>query len=194
VNPIPLAPTRRFPTLEVSTPRLLVRPLVAADVRAIAAVFDDRQARRWLSAPEGLGENNWPDWCTPDGEDGAQSRDGARCAVIRRHDSQLIGCVWARRTDWQARSTEVSVAIASTARGVGFAAEAIDALILTLVREHGFQRVEMRVVPGNLAARWVAEKAGFTYEGLLRNAGQVASGRVDLECWSLVSGDLRGTP
>ena len=53
------------------------------------------------------------------------------------------------------------------------------------------QRIEMRVCPGNVAARRVAEKAGFTYEGLLRNAGHVHSGRVDLEMWSMVTADLK---
>ncbi|NUR49152.1 MAG: GNAT family N-acetyltransferase, partial [Hamadaea sp.] len=72
-----------------------------------------------------------------------------------------------------------------------FAPEAVDALSLALLLEHGFQRVELRVAPGNLASRRVAEKAGFTYEGLMRNAGFVHSGRVDLEVWSLVAADLK---
>jgi RimJ/RimL family protein N-acetyltransferase len=49
----------------------------------------------------------------------------------------------------------------------------------------------VRVAPGNVASRRVAEKAGFTYEGLLRNAGFVHSGRVDVEMWSLVKADLK---
>jgi RimJ/RimL family protein N-acetyltransferase len=71
------------------------------------------------------------------------------------------------------------------------AAEAVDALAIALILEHGFQRVEVRVAPGNVASRRVMEKAGFTYEGLLRNAGYVHSGRVDLEVWSFVAADLR---
>jgi RimJ/RimL family protein N-acetyltransferase len=71
------------------------------------------------------------------------------------------------------------------------AAEAVDALAIELIMSHGFHRVEMRVAPGNTASRRVAEKAGFVYEGLLRNAGHVHSGRVDLEVWSLVAADLR---
>jgi [ribosomal protein S5]-alanine N-acetyltransferase len=47
------------------------------------------------------------------------------------------------------------------------------------------------VAPGNTASRRVVEKAGMSYEGLLRNAGHVHSGRVDLEIWSLVAADLR---
>ena len=64
-------------------------------------------------------------------------------------------------------------------------------ITLALVLEHGFQRVEVRVAPGNIASRRVTEKAGFTYEGLLRNAGIVHSGRVDLQVWSMVAADLQ---
>jgi [ribosomal protein S5]-alanine N-acetyltransferase len=71
------------------------------------------------------------------------------------------------------------------------AAEAIDAVAIALLLEHGFQRIELRIAPGNTASRRVAEKAGFTYEGLLRNAGYVHGGRVDLEMWSFVAADLR---
>src|SRR5205823_14483834 len=104
---------------------------------------------------------------------------------------RLVGCLWTKRTDWMARTTEVSLAVAPDARGFGVAPEAVDALAIALLLEHDFERVELRVVPGNLASRRVAEKAGFTYEGLLRNAGYVHSGRVDLEAWSLVAADLR---
>ena len=67
--------------------------------------------------------------------------------------------------------TEISYAVAPDARGFGVAAEAVDALAIALILEHGFQRIELRVAPGNTASRRVAEKAGFSYEGLLRNAG-----------------------
>ena len=103
----------------------------------------------------------------------------------------MIGCLWTKRTDWPARSTEVSFALAPEARGYGFAAEAIDGLAIELIMRHDFHRIELRVAPGNTASRRVAEKAGFDYEGLLRNAGYVHSGRVDLEMWSLVAADLR---
>jgi RimJ/RimL family protein N-acetyltransferase len=103
----------------------------------------------------------------------------------------VVGCLWTKRTDWVALVTEISYAVAPAARGFGVAAEAVDALAVALILEHGFQRVELRVAPGNTASRRVAEKAGFTYEGLLRNAGHVHCGRVDLEVWSFVAADLK---
>lgn len=182
---------RRFPTLTVATPRLHVRPLVAEDAAAVADVFADRQTQRWLPFPQDFGKAEGLGWCTEIAQERRDSGAGDHYGVVRREDDRLVGCLWTKRTDWAARVTEVSYAVAPSARGFGIAAEAADAVAIALILEHGFQRIEARVAPGNTASRRVAEKAGFTYEGLLRNAGYVHSGRVDLEVWSLVAADLR---
>jgi ribosomal-protein-alanine N-acetyltransferase len=182
---------RRFPTLTVSTPRVLVRPLEAADAKAVSAIFADKLTQRWLPFQRKLGQIDGAAWCTEMAQERRDSGSGDHYGVIRREDDRLVGVLWTKRTDWSARLTEVSYAMAPHARGFGMAAEAVDALAVALILEHGFQRLELRVAPGNTASRRVAEKAGFTYEGLLRNAGYVHSGRVDLEVWSLVAADLR---
>lgn len=180
-----------FPSLTVATPRLQVRQLVAADAPAVAGIFDDKQTRRWLPFPQESGEIDAAAWCTDLAAERRARGAGDHYGMIRREDEALVGCVWTKHTDWVARITEVAYAVTPAARGFGLAAEAVDGVAIALLLEHGFQRVELRVAPGNLASRRVAEKAGFTYEGLLRNAGQVHSGRVDLEVWSLVTADLR---
>ncbi|HEY2947020.1 MAG TPA: GNAT family N-acetyltransferase [Micromonosporaceae bacterium] len=182
---------RRFPTLTVSTPRLHVRPLAADDAPGVAEIFADKQTQRWLPFPREFGEIEGLAWCTDMAAERRDSGDGDHYGIIRREDDRLVGCLWTKRTDWVGRVTEVSYAVAPDVRGFGLAAEAVDALAIALILEHGFQRVELRVAPGNTASRRVAEKAGFTYEGLLRNAGHVHSGRVDLEVWSFVVADLR---
>jgi ribosomal-protein-alanine N-acetyltransferase len=129
-------------------------------------------------------------WCTEMAQERRDHGAGDHYGIIRREDDKLVGCLWTKRTDWGGKVTEISYAIAGEARGFGVAPEAVDALAIALILEHGFQRIELRVAPGNTASRRVAEKAGFTYEGLLRNAGYVHSGRVDLEVWSFVAADL----
>lgn len=181
---------RRFPSLTVSTPRVLVRPVEVADAKDVTEVFIDKQTQRWLPFPREFGQIEGLAWCTESAQERRDSGNGDHYAVVRREDDRLVGCLWTKRTDWVARVTEVSYAITPDTRGFGVAAEAVDALAIALLLEHGFQRVELRVAPGNTASRRVAEKAGFTYEGLLRNAGHVHSGRVDLEVWSLVKADL----
>jgi ribosomal-protein-alanine N-acetyltransferase len=182
---------RAFPQLTVATPRLHVRGLVADDAVDVAEIFSDRQTRRWLQLPSGDGSIEGLSWCTELARERRDSGAGDHYAVVRREDERIVGLLWTRRTDWASMSTEVAFAVSAQARGFGVAAEAVDALTIALILEHGFQRIELRVVPGNRASRRVAEKAGFVYEGLLRNAGHVHNGRVDLEMWSLVAGDLR---
>jgi [ribosomal protein S5]-alanine N-acetyltransferase len=175
----------------VSAPRTHVRPLTPADAAAVAEIFADRQTRRWLPLALPSGPIDAYAWCTGTAQERRDRGDGDHYAVVRREDGALVGCLWTRRTDWAARVTEVSYAVLPAARGFGLAAEAVDALAIALILEHGFQRIELRVAPGNAAARRVAEKAGFSYEGLLRNAGYVDGGRSDLELWSFVAADLR---
>lgn len=182
---------RRFPTLTVSTPRLHVRQLVAADAAAISEIYTDKQTQRWLPFPKESGQIDGLAWCTEMAQERRDSGSGDHYGVVRREDHRMVGCLWTKRTDWGSLVTEISYAISAEARGFGLAAEAVDAVAIALLLEHGFQRVELRVAPGNTPSRRVAEKAGFTYEGLLRNAGYVHSGRVDLEVWSLVRADLR---
>lgn len=181
-----------FPTLTVATPRLQVRRLEERDAPAVEEIFVDKQTQRWLPVPQGAPEFDPVAWCTTLANEQRDRGAGDHYGMVRREDGILVGCLWTTHTDWRSRVTEIAYAVTPSARGFGLAAEAVDGVAIALLLEHGFQRVELRVAPGNLASRRVAEKAGFTYEGLLRNAGHLHSGRVDLEVWSLVTADLRG--
>jgi RimJ/RimL family protein N-acetyltransferase len=184
-------PLRRFPALTLATPRLHVRPLEVADAPDLDAILADRLTQRWLTLPDHPEPLDGLTWCTELADRQRDLGDGDHYGVTRREDGRLVGVVWIGRTDWAAHTTEVSYVVAPSARGYGVAAEAIDAVAIALLLEHGFQRIELRIAPGNTASRRVAEKAGFVYEGLQRNAGYVHGGRVDLEMWSLVANDLR---
>jgi [ribosomal protein S5]-alanine N-acetyltransferase len=184
-------PVRRFPALTLATPRLHVRPIEVADAPDLDVILADRLTQRWLPLPDHPEPLDGLSWCTELAGRQRDVGDGDHYGVTRREDGRLVGVVWTGRTDWAAHTTEVSYVVAPSARGYGVAAEAVDAVAIALLLEHGFQRIELRIAPGNTASRRVAEKAGFVYEGLQRNAGYVHGGRVDLEMWSLVANDMR---
>jgi RimJ/RimL family protein N-acetyltransferase len=69
-------------------------------------------------------------------------------------------------------------------------AEAVVGLSRWALTEAALQRIQLRIAPANEASQRVAEKAGFTREGVARNAGTVHGGRVDLVVWSLIPTDL----
>ena len=181
----------RFPALTVATPRLDIRPLAAADAPEVEAILADRLTRRWLPLPDDSTIDGRT-WCTDVAGRQREIGDGDHYVALRREDGRLVAVLWTSRTDWTARATEVSYLVAPGARGFGVASEAVDAIVIALLLEHGFERIELRIAPGNTASRRVAEKAGIVYEGLQRNAGYVHGGRVDLQMWSLVAGVLRG--
>jgi RimJ/RimL family protein N-acetyltransferase len=185
--------SNRFPDLTVSTPRLLIRRVEAGDAKRVSEIFSDRQCQRWLPFDPPV-EELAVSWCTWMAEERRSGGAGDHYAVVRNEDRAVLGCLWVKRTDWSTRVTEISYTIAPEARGLGFASEGAAALAVDLINEHGFERVELRIAPGNTDSRRVAEKAGFTYEGMLRNAGYVHGGRVDLEVWSLIAPDLRNSP
>jgi RimJ/RimL family protein N-acetyltransferase len=77
------------------------------------------------------------------------------------------------------------------ARGRGAATAAVQLVARWAFTELGVQRLELTSAPENVASHRVAERAGFTREGVLR--GLVAtkdSGRHDAVMFSLLSADL----
>ena len=102
----------------------------------------------------------------------------------------MAGGIDLKHTDWASRTTEIGYWLGPWARGRGVMREAVTQLASWALQEQRFDRVELRVATGNIPSRRVAEASGFVREGVLRNAGYVHAGRVDLIVYSLVPGDL----
>lgn len=180
----------RFPSLQVATPRLLVRSLLVDDAERVAEVFADRQSQLWLPVPRNYDVAAAYTWCSDLAVRRRDQGDGDHLGLVRRDDDRLVGCLWIKNADRSDGVAELAFAVAPDCRGFGLAAEALDAVAISLLLEHGFARVQLRVAAGNRAALGVVQRAGFTFEGVLRNAGRLYNGRVDLKMWSLVLADI----
>lgn len=104
--------------------------------------------------------------------------------------NRLLASLHIKETNWRALTSEVGYWVSPWARGRGIAAEATRAAGEWLLIAEGFERLELRAAAGNVASQRVADRAGFTREGVLRNAGITHSGRVDLVVFSMIRGDL----
>src|SRR5262245_39862477 len=77
------------------------------------------------------------------------------------------------------------------ARGRGAATVAVQLIARWAFDELGVQRLELTTAPENVASRRVAERAGFTREGVLRGLQATKNdGRRDSVMFSLLSADL----
>jgi RimJ/RimL family protein N-acetyltransferase len=182
--------TQIFPEASIETPRLLLRPHRAQDAPDVALACRDELTQRWLPLPHPYTDEDAVAWCTEMAPRFRLSGEGIEWAAIRRADGRLIGSFGLKRTDWRGRASEIGYWVAPWARGEGLAVEAVTAIARWLLLEQGFERLGQRAAPGNLASQRVAEKAGFTREGVARNAGFTNAGRVDLVVHSLTRSDL----
>jgi RimJ/RimL family protein N-acetyltransferase len=182
--------TQTFPEASIETPRLLLRPYRAEDAPDVVLACGDELTQRWLPLPNPYTEADAAAWCIEMAPGFRRSGEGVEWAAVRRSDGRLIGSFGLKRTDWRGRSSEIGYWVAPWARGEGFAVEATLAIARWLLVEQCFERMVLRAATGNLASQRVAEKAGFTHEGIARSAGFTNDGRVDLVVFSLLPSDL----
>jgi RimJ/RimL family protein N-acetyltransferase len=78
------------------------------------------------------------------------------------------------------------------ARGRGAATRALRLVASWAFAELGIERLQLTTHPDNVASQRVAERAGFTREGLLRSYLAIPRGRRDSLMYSLLPGDLEG--
>ncbi len=185
-----------FPSVTLREGELVLRQLIEADVSAVTDYGADELTQTWLPLPNPYTEEHSRWFCTELAPARQQSGEGLVLGI--EFGSQLAGVIDLKRTDWAARTTEIGYWTAPWARGHGVMSSALSCLSRWVLSEQGFARVEVRVATGNWASQRVAEKAGFTREGVLRSAGYVHAGRVDLVVFSLVDTDRTragsGTP
>jgi RimJ/RimL family protein N-acetyltransferase len=177
-----------FPDVVLRTARLTLRAPREGDVDAIVAAVSDPATRRWLPLPNPY-EREHAVTFVGEGVPAARASGSGLIRAIEC-DGVLAGLIDLKKTDWRHRATEIGYWAAPAVRARGVMTEATIALSGWVLTEAAFERVILRIAPGNKASARVAEKAGFTYEGIARNAGLVHAGRVDLAIYSLIPADL----
>jgi RimJ/RimL family protein N-acetyltransferase len=101
----------------------------------------------------------------------------------------LVGACGLHRIDWTVRRFEIGYWRRAGLHGHGIASEAASALSRMAFDRLDARRVEIRMDDANLASRKVAERAGFTFEGLLRQDSVTVQGEPrDTRVYSRVRG------
>ncbi|GAA5009701.1 GNAT family N-acetyltransferase [Streptomyces siamensis] len=192
--------TSTFPSISISTERLVLRPLDEDDVPALAEMMNDEQVAAWTDVPQPFSEDGARNWVTEYAPAERAAGRGLDLAVTEFLTQRLVGIVQLGKTNWHIRSTELSYIIAPWARGEGYASEAALATAQWLFGDQKFERIEIRTAADNAASQQVAQKIGCISEGVLRNACIAhvrtddgwADVRTDFIVWSLLPEDLEG--
>jgi ribosomal-protein-alanine N-acetyltransferase len=89
----------------------------------------------------------------------------------------------------EAQTVELAYVVAPEARGRGLACAAVRLLGDWAFAELGAQRLQLRIDPENEASHRVAERAGYTREGVLRSSFIVRGRRHDVAMYSRLPGE-----
>jgi RimJ/RimL family protein N-acetyltransferase len=106
-------------------------------------------------------------------------------------DDRLLGSVGIDEIDWEESRCDVGYWAVAAERGRGVIPRAIRLLCGWAFDELPIQRIGIQADPENAASRRTAEKAGFTYEGVLRSWYVNKDRRHDAASYSLLRGELR---
>ncbi len=161
--------------VEITAGRLHLRPWQAGDAAALERVIADPAVARWT----GLPSRRAADWVTSTWPGRWADGTGAAFAVLDATSGELLGGVDLHGVDAAAGTAEVGWFSAPQARGRGVLTQAVEVLCRWAYDACGLHRLTAQVEVGNWASRALAEKAGFTVEGVLRDAPAPGDRRAD---------------
>lgn len=177
--------------MPIRTPRLVIRPKQAGDgaANAVAVAETWSALHLWMPWAKELGE------ITADRQE-VRSRHHLADFILRT-EFNLVGVdhqvgepvVWCSLydLDWDMKTCRTGCWVRSSAQGKGIATEAVNALVRYAFGALGMRRVGFTHSRGNEASERIAEKLGFSLEGIERQATLLPSGTAaDKLCYGLL--------
>lgn len=166
-----------------------LRPWRDTDVQPLARAGRDPDIARWTSVPEHYGETDARANMLQR-YDAILAGAAAPFAIVAAADSRrLLGSIALMRFAWEHARAEVGYWLASDARGHGHATRAVKLICAWGFTALGLERIELLAATGNPASQRVAERAGFTREGILRSFRRGNDERQDMVMFGLLRPD-----
>jgi RimJ/RimL family protein N-acetyltransferase len=158
------------------------------DVEAMIAPLNEGEIARWTRVPSPYRREHAEEFVA---RMGAARRVGEELAlaIVGAADGQLLGSISIRITSWEHRRGELGYLVFAHARGRGAAPRAARLLARFAFEELGLRRVGIIAAVDNVASQRVAEKAGFTREGVLRAYLDSPGEGLDMVSFSLLASD-----
>ena len=170
---------------------IALRPFRIDDAAAIADACRDPDIPRFTMMADGLTEAQAIEW-VKDGHE-RWSAGVARFAIVAPPDDRCLGHVGVA-LDLDMRRAETFYWLERSARGNGFASEALELVTSWAFREFDIARCQLVTLPENVASQRVAERCGYVREGVLRAWEPVRDEQPDVVMYSRLAGEARDQP
>ena len=106
------------------------------------------------------------------------SREDLQLLLFCKETNQLVGSSGLHRIDWEVKKFEIGYWVNSSFAKKGYITEAVSAISNFAIEQLQANRLEIRCDELNVQSAKVAERCGFTLEGILRNDSLSADGQL----------------
>lgn len=178
------------PDIGLSDGNVLLRPWRESDAPQMVEACKDPEIPRWTAVPDPYTEADALAWIHGEPGDGEPPGDRVSFAIADPDDdARLLGAMSIQRI-YRCRTGEIGYWTAPWARGRGVMTNAVRLLTRWSFEEFELRRIEIIVATENTGSNRVAEKAGFTHEGVLRQYREAKGIWRDHIMWSALSGEV----
>jgi RimJ/RimL family protein N-acetyltransferase len=180
---------RAMDPVTLTTARLVLRTVGPKDTDAVYEAAQDPDIQRWTTIPSPYLREHAEAFAGQVVPDGWADASMFTFGVFLLPSDELVGMLGL--TMRSLGVAEIGFWAAKEHRGNGYITEATLGASRWAFTQLSVDRVEWRAEVGNAGSRAVAERAGFTIEGVLRSA--INNKGVRRDCWvgSLLPSDLR---
>lgn len=176
--------------VEITAGRLHLRPFRSDDIPAVARACQDPDIQHFTQVPSPYDDEDARRYVEVYCPSGWASGRSASFAVVDSVSAELLGSIGLNGIGLRdAAMAEIGYWCAPWARRQGVMTQAVQVVSRWGFAAFGLARIEWYAEVGNTASRGVAERAGFTVEGVLRSRLVHRGERVDAWVGSLLRGD-----
>lgn len=159
----------------------------AHHLQGVARLLEDPEVLRFTRVPEPPPPGFPRAWLAR--YQAARGDGSAEAFAAVGDDGEFLGLALAPEIDRDAAEVELGYVVAPAARGRGVGTWMLRSLTEWALVTLGAQRIVLIIDVANPASERVAERCGYTREGVMRSIHLKAGVRVDAGLWSRLPGD-----
>jgi RimJ/RimL family protein N-acetyltransferase len=183
------SPPIEFPVEGLTDGSVRLRLRADADDPALVAACQDPEIPRWTRVPEPYDESAAAEWAV-ESQRQREAGEGLHLVIADAESDAFLGSIGVHNINRADARCDIGYFLAREARGRGVMTHAVRILSEWAFDALSMERIEITIEPANTASRAVAERAGYTFEGVLRSHTMIKDRRRDMAMYSLLRGDL----